>query len=47
MNIETVMGEVLDEVNSAVGHVLAKITIRDIVLRLRPCVSAAGNRRKS
>lgn len=44
VNIETVMGEVLDEVNSAVGHVLAKITIRDIVLRLRPCASPAGSK---
>ena len=44
VNIETVMGEVLDEVNSAVGDVLAGITIRDIVLRLQPCVTSAGSK---
>lgn len=39
INIETVLGEVLEEVNSAVEHVLTKITIEDVVLRLKPCVS--------
>ncbi|MCM3873947.1 MAG: Rrf2 family transcriptional regulator, partial [Pyrinomonadaceae bacterium] len=39
VNIETVLGEVLEEVDAAVEHVLAKITIKDVVLRLRPCVS--------
>jgi Rrf2 family protein len=39
VNIETVMGEVLEEVDSAVEHVLTKITIKDVVLRLKPCVS--------
>jgi Rrf2 family protein len=39
VNIETVLGEVLEEVDLAVEHVLAKITIRDIVVRLRPCIS--------
>jgi Rrf2 family protein len=38
VNIETVMGEVLEEVDSAVKHVLTKITIKDVVLRLKPCV---------
>ena len=41
VNIETVLGNVLDDVNSAVEHVLAKITIQDVVRRLRPCVSSA------
>ncbi len=39
INIETVLGEVLEEVDSAVKHVLTKITIEDVVLRLKPCVS--------
>ncbi len=39
INIETVLGEVLEEVDSAVEHVLTKITIKDVVLRLKPCVS--------
>jgi Rrf2 family protein len=37
VNIETLMGEVLEEVDSAVEQVLTKITIKDVVLRLRPC----------
>ena len=37
INIETVLSEVLVEVDSAVEHVLTKITIRDVVLRLKPC----------
>lgn len=39
VNIETVMGEVLEEVNSAVEQVLKNITIEDVVQRLKPCVS--------
>lgn len=39
VNIETVLGEVLEEVDSAVEHVLTKITVKDVVLRLKPCVS--------
>lgn len=39
INIETVLGDVLKEVDSAVEHVLTKITIKDVVLRLKPCVS--------
>jgi Rrf2 family protein len=38
VNIETVLGEVLQEVDSAVEQVLAKITISDVVQRLKPCV---------
>ncbi|HEY6119685.1 MAG TPA: Rrf2 family transcriptional regulator [Pyrinomonadaceae bacterium] len=39
VNIETVLGNVLEEVDSAVEKVLADITITDLVKRLRPCVS--------
>jgi Rrf2 family protein len=39
VNIETVLGQVFEEVDSAVEHVLTKITVRDVVLRLKPCVS--------
>jgi Rrf2 family protein len=39
INIETVLGEVLEEVDSAVEHVLTRITIQDVVLRLKPRVS--------
>jgi hypothetical protein len=39
VNIGTVLNEVLDEVDSAVEGVLANITIKDVVSRLRPCVS--------
>ncbi len=45
VNIETVLGEVLEEVDSAVEHVLAKITINDVVQRLKPCVSTVENKR--
>jgi Rrf2 family protein len=38
VNIETVLGEVLEEVNSAVQQVLTRITIKDVVLRLKPCL---------
>ena len=37
VNIETVLGEVLLEVDSAVEQVLGTITINDVVQRLRPC----------
>jgi len=46
VNIETVLGEVLQEVNAAVDHVLEKITIKDLVGRLRPCISAAKRAEK-
>ena len=41
VNIETVLGEVLEEVDSAVEQVLARITIDDVVQRLRPCVGTS------
>ncbi len=47
VNIETVLGQVLKEVDAAVERVLAKMTIRDIVLRLRPCTSPPGNRKRT
>jgi DNA-binding IscR family transcriptional regulator len=55
VNIGAVLNEVLDEVDSAVERVLANITIKDVVSRLRPCVSkvnvkgvsAASVRRKN
>ena len=40
VNIETVLGEVLQEVDSAVEQVLGKITIQDVVQRLKPCGAA-------
>jgi Rrf2 family protein len=43
VNIETVLGDVLLEVDAAVEAVLAKITIRDVVQRLKPCVSKETN----
>ncbi len=46
VNIGPVLNEVLDEVDSAVERVLANITIRDVVARLKPCVSAPVSKRK-
>lgn len=47
VNIGTVLNDVLDEVDSAVERVLANITIRDVVSRLKPCVSTpAVSKRK-
>ncbi len=43
VNIETVLGEVLLEVDSAVEQVLGKISINDVVQRLRPCGAATKN----
>ena len=37
VNIETVLGEVLQEVDTAVELVLKNITIDDVVQRLKPC----------
>jgi Rrf2 family protein len=37
VNIETVLGDVLQEVDSAVEQVLAQISINDVVQRLKPC----------
>lgn len=42
VNIETVLGQVLEEVDSAVEQVLAKITICDVVGRLKPCGGSVG-----
>ena len=36
MKIESVLGSVFAETNSAVEHVLAGITIKDVMLRLKP-----------
>ena len=44
VNIETVLGEVLLEVDSAVEQVLQNITINDVVRRLKPCGAAATNK---
>ncbi len=38
VNIGPVLNDVLDEVDSAVERVLANITLRDAVRRLKPCV---------
>jgi Rrf2 family protein len=47
VNIGTVLNNVLGEVDSAVEKVLANITIKDIVSRLRPCVSTSVVKRKN
>lgn len=44
VNIETVLSDVLTEVDSAVEGVLAKITISDVVQRLKPCRAASTNK---
>jgi len=44
VNIETVLGDVLQEVDSAVERVLAKITINDVVSRLKPCGAATASK---
>ena len=46
VNIGTVLNEVLDEVDSAVERVLANITVRDVVSRLKPCVTIANGKKK-
>jgi len=45
VNIETVLGDVLSEVDSAVERVLENITINDVVQRLKPCGAAATSKR--
>ena len=45
VNIETVLGEVLLEVDSAVEQVLGRITINDVVQRLKPCGAATAKHR--
>jgi Rrf2 family protein len=44
VNIETVLGEVLLEVDSAVERVLQNITINDVVRRLKPCGAALASK---
>jgi Rrf2 family protein len=44
VNIETVLGDVLLEVDSAVERVLQNITINDVVRRLKPCGSAMASK---
>jgi Rrf2 family protein len=44
VNIETVLGEVLQEVDSAVELVLGNITINDVVQRLKPCGGAVTSK---
>jgi len=44
VNIETVLGDVLSEVDSAVERVLQNITINDVVRRLKPCGSAVASK---
>ena len=46
VNIGPVLNQVLDEVDTAVERVLANITIKDVVSRLKPCVSTAVTKRK-
>ncbi|HSE20037.1 MAG TPA: Rrf2 family transcriptional regulator [Pyrinomonadaceae bacterium] len=49
VNIETVLGDVLREVDTAVEQVLEGITINDVVQRLRPCGDAStvkGSKKK-
>jgi Rrf2 family protein len=47
INIGSVLNDVRGEVDSAVENVLANITVKDVVSRLKPCVSATNGRRKS
>jgi Rrf2 family protein len=44
VNIETVLGDVLLEVDTAVEKVLQNITINDVVRRLKPCGSATASK---
>ena len=44
VNIETVLGDVLLEVDTAVERVLQNITINDIVRRLKPCGAAIASK---
>ncbi len=43
VNIGAVLNDVLDEVDSAVEQVLANITLKDAVRRLKPCVRPGSN----
>jgi Rrf2 family protein len=44
VNIETVLGDVLLEVDTAVERVLQNITINDVVRRLKPCGAAVASK---
>ena len=44
VNIETVLGDVLLEVDTAVEKVLQNITINDVVRRLKPCGAAMASK---
>jgi hypothetical protein len=44
VNIETVLGELLLEVDAAVELVLENITIDDVVQRLKPCGAAVSSK---
>ena len=44
VNIGPVLNDVLDEVDSAVERVLAKITLRDAVRRLKPCTRTGNSK---
>src|SRR5689334_24216603 len=44
VNIETVLSNLLLEVDTAVEAVLARITISDVVQRLKPCESTETNK---
>ena len=44
VNIGSVLNDVLDEVDSAVDGVLANMTLKDVVSRLKPCVSTANRK---
>jgi len=46
LSIGTILEEVREETDSAVERVLARITIKDVVRRLKPCVSRADIRKK-
>jgi Rrf2 family protein len=46
VNIGTVLNDVLDDVDSAVERVLANITIKDVVRRLKPCIRTGAARNK-
>jgi DNA-binding IscR family transcriptional regulator len=47
VNIETVLGDVLLEVDTAVEKVLKNITINDVVRRLKPCGAAVASKSQS
>lgn len=46
MNIEGVLGSVLDEVDGALDRVLGRMTIEEVVRSLRPCEEKKGARKR-